>query len=175
MTDIATRSPVDPLKGTLYQTKMIPGTSANTGITTQIESVAWTREPPKEVEFIIQAGSGPAWLEVMISDINRAAQFPQGWDSYGGNRLKEKAAIHAIELLQTMDFGGPAPWVSPTADGGIHLEWDRHGLGLEIEITEHGRVDVVTDDGEVREWTTGPFGDDELRLFLRQVTDVRSN
>lgn len=174
MTDLGIRSPVDPLEGTLYRRKTIQGTSINTGVTAGLLTVLWNKDPPTEVEFLIDPGSGPAWLKVMISDINRAAQLPQGWDSYGGERLKEKAALHSVELLKRMEFGGPAPWVSPTPDGGIHLEWRSHELGLELDIAEDGDVGVLTeDDGEIREWTTGPFGDDELRDFLKRVTDNR--
>src|SRR5664280_167148 len=176
VTDLATRSSVDPLKGTLYRTKMIPGTATNTGATASIVTISAERKTATEIEFFVDFGSGPAWLEVMIGDINRVAQLPQGWDSYNGDPLKEKAALHSIELLKRMEFGGPAPWVAPTPDGGIHLEWSRQGLGLELEIAEDGVVEVLTEDGgDIREWTTGPFGDDELRAFLGRVTDVRPN
>ena len=176
MTQLDVRSPVDPLAGTLSRGRVIPATSTNTAAVTGIWASLRSGEMPREVEVEVELGTGASWLQVMIGDINRIAQLPQNWDSYGGERLKEKAARCSIELLQRLEFGGPAPWVSPTPDGDVHLEWTRSGIGLELEISDTGDVNVLVDcDGSIREWTTGPFGDDELQSLLRQVTDLRPN
>jgi hypothetical protein len=126
--------------------------------------------PAVEYSAIVPGGS-PAWLQMVVGDINRIALLPYGWDSYGAEQLKQTAAIHAIQLLERMEFGGPAPWVSPTKDGGVHLEWRCSNLGLEIEVTERGEVTAVIEDvGEITEWESGQFGDDQLRNVLRRVT-----
>jgi hypothetical protein len=116
-------------------------------------------------------GASPAWLQETVEAINRAARLSEDWDSYGACRLQEKAALHAIDLLERSRFGGPAPAVSPSKDGGIHLEWGRRHFGLELEITESGEVSVVLEiEDQIQEWRTTQLGDDRLDDALREVT-----
>lgn len=112
----------------------------------------------------------PPWLEVLITEINRLARLPADWDSYGAARLESKAAEFAIMLLGHMRFGGPAPWVSPTSDGGLHLEWGREGFGVEVEVSKDGDVEVLTDDhGDMTEWRSTVFGDVALAAAFERV------
>lgn len=170
MTDLGVRPPADALKGTLYGAKHV-GVPVTGGI---VQGTLTATHLCPQVEYtIIEPDGAPPWLQVMVADINRVAQLPPGWDSYGADQLQLKAAIHALELLERMDFGGPAPWVSPSKDGGLHLEWDRGGVGLELEVTDHGDVDVVFEvDGDISEWTTSSLGDEQLRAVLSQISAV---
>jgi hypothetical protein len=112
----------------------------------------------------------PSWLELLVLEINGLARLPVGWDSYGAARLERKAAEFAIMLLGHMRFGGPAPWVSPTSDGGLHLEWGRGGFGVEVEVSKDGDVEVLVDDnGAMTEWRSTVFGDAELSAALERV------
>lgn len=112
----------------------------------------------------------PTWLQVVVADINSAALLPYNWDSYGAEPLRRKAALHGLELLQRVDFGGPAPWVAPSPDGGLHLEWSKPGFGLELEISEDGDVEVVFQAGEeITEWRTSVLGDPRLQSALDRV------
>jgi hypothetical protein len=108
----------------------------------------------------------------MVEAINSAALLADNWDSYGAQRLQEKAALRAIELLERFKFRGPAPAVSPSKNGGIHLEWGRRAFGLELEISDSAEVSVVfeTDDG-IEEWRLTPVeGGHRLDHALREVT-----
>lgn len=171
MTDLGALPVVDPLDGTLYCSQRHgrsiywPPTQAfSAGTLTAARVVTPT-------EFILLDEAAPAWLQIMVDDINQAATLPRNWDSYGAERLQVKSAIRAIELLDRMGFGGPAPWVAPTKDGGLHMEWVRHDLGLELEVTQEGGVSVVLEQvGEITEWDTSEFGDERLREALRLVT-----
>ena len=115
------------------------------------------------------------WLEVLINDINNLALLPEGWDSYGGAPLSQKAALHAVEFLERVDFVGPAPWISPTPDGMLHLEWTYPTLGLELEISDHGDVDVLLNagDGDLEEWRSSSLGDDDrLKELLSRLNNA---
>jgi len=84
------------------------------------------------------------WLGTMITQINRLAYLDDDWDSYDGSRLLRDAAIRGMTLLSESGFEGPTPWVSPTPDGGLHMEWNSPGLGgVEIEVEPTSQIFVV--------------------------------
>lgn len=87
-----------------------------------------------------------------------------GWDSYGAERLKDKAAAFSIQLMTGVGFGGPSPHVSPTPDGDLRMEWTRGGHELVITVTVDGEVNVTLDcgDDDVNEWDATVF--DDLRV-----------
>ena len=127
--------------------------------------------PPAPETWELEVDSfAPPWLEVLVLEINRLSRLPVDWDSYGAARLERKAAEFAIMLLGHMRFGGPAPWVSPTSDGGLHLEWGHEGFGVEVEVSKDGDVEVLVDDhGTMTEWGSTVFGDPELTAALERV------
>lgn len=111
----------------------------------------------------------PPWLQEFLDGVDRAMRLDDDWDSYGALPLLKQPAVAGFDLLSTLGFGGPAPHVSPTGEGGLHLEWAGGSFGLKLEITPAGRVIAVTDDdGVLQEWTPGP-GDEALRAALRRV------
>jgi hypothetical protein len=162
---------IDPLQGTLHGANrdvmivfgdVILGSSGS--LTVSERSVQLP-----EIEVVTPS---PPWLMAMVEEINAAAQLPSGWDSYGGRRLNVKAAVRAIELLERMGFTGPSPWVSPSHDGGLHLEWDRGTLSVKLDVDEAGDVEVVVDDEDsFSEWTSNALGDEQLEEILQRVTD----
>lgn len=157
----------DAMKGTLHSrwARAVAPQNLATGTLTEEASA------PVEWEIPIDGVIAP-WLEVMINDINAAARLPRGWDSYNASPLKQKAALHGIELLEGMCFGGPAPWISPTPDGMLHLEWSTGALGVEIEVSEHGDVEVLVEEsGNIEEWSTTRLGDDRLKEILLRLSN----
>jgi hypothetical protein len=160
--------PADPLMGTISRAFR----RLQTDYSKQSDPARGTLTAESPQQWIIECdGASPAWLRGTVEAINRAARLGDNWDSYGACRLQEKAALHAIELLEVSKFGGPAPAVSPSKDGGIHLEWGRRHFGLELEITDEGEVSVVLEmDDRVEEWSTTQLGDDRLFGALREVS-----
>jgi hypothetical protein len=169
MTQVSER--VDPLLGTLHgvsrEVTVVPN---HAGLATYgLLAAQVPSESPPVVEVELPS---PRWLMAMVDEINVAALLPQDWDSYGGARLIVKAAVRAIELLDRLDFTGPSPWVSPSPDGGLHVEWDRGSLSVQLDVDEAGDVDVLVEEGDsTREWTSNAFGDPELREILRRVSN----
>lgn len=166
MTQVADR--IDPLQGTLH--------GANREVTVLMGDVGFASSGSLTVDaqapVIEVIMPSPRWLMAMVDEVNRAAQLPQGWDSYGSPRLNVKAAVRAIELLERLSFSGPSPWISPTSDGGLHLEWDRGALSVKLDMDESGDVEVLVEEGDIcAEWTSNAFGDGQLHEVLQRISD----
>lgn len=119
-----------------------------------------------------------SWMRNFERDVNRLASLRTNWDSYSGAPLQEKAVLKALELLTALEFTGPAPWLSPTPDGGIHLEWNENDLELTLDIDSTGTIEVVADydNGELQEWTANVWDRDDERIAvaLARISDARN-
>jgi hypothetical protein len=50
-------------------------------------------------------------------------------------QVQRQIAHQALRVLvEVMEIDSPAPSVVPLSDGGIQVEWHRHGRNLEIEF-----------------------------------------
>jgi hypothetical protein len=77
----------------------------------------------------------PAWLQPTIRSFLDLLQVPQNWDGYGASQVQEQIVQQALLLLfEVMDNDAPPPSVVPLSDGGVQVEWHRHGRNLEIEF-----------------------------------------
>src|ERR1035438_4373800 len=77
----------------------------------------------------------PAWLQPTIKSFLDLLQLPQNWDGYGASQMHEQIVQQALLLLvEVMDNDAPPPSVVPLSDGGVQVEWHRHGHNLEIEF-----------------------------------------
>jgi hypothetical protein len=57
----------------------------------------------------------------------------ENWSTYGSEKIKEKAILDSLSLLELLDSNLPLPFIVPTANGGIQFEWNYGNDGLEIE------------------------------------------
>ena len=86
-------------------------------------------------EFRTHGQPVPAWLAPTLKTLRDLSQLPKDWDGYGADQIHEQIPFRALGVLgEVMDFDSPAPSVVPLSDGGIQLEWHRHGRNLEIEF-----------------------------------------
>src|ERR1017187_2252618 len=77
----------------------------------------------------------PGWLVPTVKSLGDLLQLHRDWDGYGADEVQEHIAQKALWLLvEVMDNDSPSPSVVPLNDGGIQLEWHRHGRNLEIEF-----------------------------------------
>src|SRR5581483_3960030 len=171
MTDLAMK-PFDD-RASIYGSTALMVDAGSAAVVSVSLTEDFLRHPAQVWEIRLPRAAAP-WLAVMVNEINGLAYLDHDWDSYGAQPLSEKAARFAVDLLENVRFGGPAPWVSPTNEGGLHLEWGSvAGIGLEVEVDADGGVGVLFDDnGEMLEWTTTVLGDLQLAAVLRRIADL---
>lgn len=86
-------------------------------------------------------------LHALVDRVQELVSLRADWDSYGADRVKPEAALHAIKvysLLVTEDL--PRPHLVPTVNGGVQLEWHLQGVDFEIEVLGRGRLDIFFED-----------------------------
>jgi hypothetical protein len=77
----------------------------------------------------------PPWLKPTTLALLDLLQLPRNWDGYGAVQIREQIAQDALMVLvEIMDDDTPVPSIVPLSDGGIQIEWHRHGQNLEIEF-----------------------------------------
>ena len=77
----------------------------------------------------------PGWLKPTIQALGDLFELPKNWDGYGAEQIHGHIPLRALAVLrEVMDYDSPAPSIVPLSDGGIQLEWHRHGRSLEIEF-----------------------------------------
>lgn len=69
----------------------------------------------------------------ILVDLWRLLQLQPNWDSYGARTIRLSCAARALFVYLSLRAAS-CPWVVPTNDGGIQLEWHQNGEDLEIEI-----------------------------------------
>ena len=66
--------------------------------------------------------------------ISGLACLKPGWDSYGADPIAPESIAAALKLLNEAERRQlPSPWVCPTPDGGVQLEWWVGSRGFEVE------------------------------------------
>lgn len=100
----------------------------------------------------------PARLAQTIYELNRLAWLPVNWNSYGAIPVRPDAIRSAIRVLAHDVLEVPPPTVTPTARGGVQLEWGRGDDGVEVEIQPDGGISALVDvNGTMDEYTlVGP-------------------
>lgn len=95
-------------------------------------------------------GVKPPWLDAVIESLATLLSLEPGWDSYDAGQITPEAVIDAIKLLLLVasEIEVEIPQLVPTTQGGVQLEWQRHGLHVEVEINPGFRPVVFVDDGE---------------------------
>lgn len=75
-------------------------------------------------------------LKGNLAKLDEIAAFKENWDGYGGRQIPSaviKETKHILEGLSDL----PQPFIAPTADGEIQMEWEKEdGLYLEITIAD---------------------------------------
>ncbi len=85
---------------------------------------------------------------VLSERLKRFAQLPQNWDSYGAPPISGRVIDEARNVLKractSSGFDLPIPFVSPTPEGGIGMEWKlESGKELLLEISSDGSASYL--------------------------------
>lgn len=99
------------------------------------------------------------WLPDVKVQIKELLLLDPGWDGSVAAPISGAAVEAAIRFLQTaVEFveGVRRPYVSPTANGGVNVEW--HGADAHFDVTVEGDAVWVYASGPDAEWE-GPLPD----------------
>lgn len=107
-----------------------------------------------------------SWLHEIRIQIGELVLLQEGWDSSVASAISTEAirvAIECVDLLAEVVQGLRRPFVSPTANGGVNLEW--HGIGAHFDLTvEDGTVYAFASamdidwEGPIREMPASAIG-----------------
>jgi hypothetical protein len=92
-------------------------------------------------------GREPPWLAPALDKLNELLQLPPNWNSYNSAQIEPRAVAMTIELLGTLiENATPIPYIVPTVQGGVQLEWDLHGMAIEVESYPDGHREMYVQD-----------------------------
>lgn len=138
-----------------------------------VRKLVLTGSSGKPLAFFVQTEGGalPEWVEQTAAACARVLEFEDGWDSYGGRKIRLQVVAHALTTLgRVMPAGLPAPAVVPLGDGGIQLEWHRRQQDLEIVFPASEAAEYLYSHRATEEEREGPVTHlDELAELLRRL------
>jgi|GEM_PF-6650459 len=105
---------------------------------------------PRSVTLTVEVVPAPPWLGDMVDRINDLLALPADWDTYGAPPIEPAHIIDAIRLMtRIISPDGFAPWIAPTVNRGIQLEWQHGDVDVEARVDDAGaHLYVGDDDGE---------------------------
>ncbi|MCC7342476.1 MAG: hypothetical protein IT170_15450 [Bryobacterales bacterium] len=81
----------------------------------------------------------PKWFGATLRKITELLQLAPNWDGYGASEVRQDVAAKTLTVLwNLLESDSPTPNVVPLSDGGIQVEWHRHGCSLELEFPASG-------------------------------------
>lgn len=90
----------------------------------------------------------PPWFHAARRKIDSLSRLPTGWDGYGSPALGRSACETALLFLRSLSVHWlPEPWIGPTADGGIQVEWNLPLRAIEL-IFRDGEISSVVKIGD---------------------------
>ena len=86
---------------------------------------------------------GDASLEQYLDRFSEISSLPRNWDSYGAEPVNRRTLVYAVKVFLTLMEGRTIePFITPTPDGGISIEWSAGQRGLDVEILGPFRVNA---------------------------------
>jgi len=105
---------------------------------------------PTSDESLFIATTEPAWLIKAKYDLNRVANLPENWDSYGSPSVAVELLSNAENFLDALNAEDiHPPFVAPVSGGGIQFEWQNKARELEIEFVQSnvfGYLKIIDDE-----------------------------
>lgn len=84
------------------------------------------------------------WLQPTLERISDLLKLPDKHNCYGTPRVDATVALDAMDFLS--DHVGPedeTPRITPTAEGGLHFEWNGLTSFCSAELNPSGKVVAV--------------------------------
>lgn len=157
-------------EGDVFQRSVGTATLPDSGMLVQPEPEATIFRLHK-LKIEIREIEPPKWVKPTLEALDSKLQLAPNWDSHGAPPVDTQRVIDAIKVLfSTMSSDTEAPWVVPTTDGGIQLEWHREDEDLEVEISGGGDASIYFHNARTEEeWEISLFENmPRLRALLAQ-------
>lgn len=104
----------------------------------------------------------PSWLPAALRELSSFAELRPNWDGYQAAPVGLSAIATAARVLRGLPPSLRRPTLTPTAEGGISLQWQRGGHDFSLEVTESRPAVVYAQSGD--RWWEGPL--DEAPGFV---------
>ncbi|MCD6218565.1 hypothetical protein J7L05_12025 [bacterium] len=107
--------------------------------------------------FKISVNDAPPvrWFQTAINKLIDLNDLKDNWDSEGAPSIDIDCILAAIVLLaQITQDNTPEPYIFPTLQGGVQIEWSTKKAEIEIEIINKNTILVLFDkpNGEELDW-----------------------
>jgi hypothetical protein len=90
-----------------------------------------------------QATIAPDWLDAFTENSKRLAALPFGWDGPGSVPSSQTALYKAERIIRDALSGWPSvigPYLVPSGDGSVQVEWHETNGEIELTIDSGGRL-----------------------------------
>jgi hypothetical protein len=90
---------------------------------------------------MVRIDGGAVMKDTLAAHFAELRALPAGWNGYNSAPIRDDVIDWAANLADVlMTLGMPPPFLCPTSDGGLQLEWHTRGVDLEIMIGEPGQA-----------------------------------
>jgi hypothetical protein len=97
--------------------------------------------------------SAGSWLINALAELAPLVEMGENWDGYGAPAIRPAVVVAALMFLQSIAVPGMiAPAIVATGRGNVQLEWHRHGVEIDVEISGDAKYEAscfsIADDVE---------------------------
>jgi len=123
----------------------------------------WFRDAPTALTRAPQRRSE---LHELLQQVSSLITLTQGWDDEGAAAVEASAVRRAYDFLSHLSVDW-LPWVAPTTDGGVRVEWDADEsfLMIQFEPDDHAEVHFRLGTGPATSMRDGEIPDDLGPVF----------
>lgn len=114
------------------------------------EEQAWPAER-REISFDVRPSTArKSWYAAVVHELlHLLNDLGSDWNGYGEKEPHPASAKRVVQILEAVEYVGPAPAIVPLATGGLQLEWHGARGSVEIEVPPTGDATAwVTLDGD---------------------------
>jgi len=129
-----------------------------------------------DVQYTSASGSldisRPKWIQSVARKLETFRAYQAGWDSYGAHSIDNEALEHAKRFLNDSLFSNlDKPFITPTSNGGIQVEWNRDGKALELEFVSLTELHYFYSDSSGERESELHSNFEEARIAARDFID----
>ena len=113
------------------------------------------------------------WFGETFTRLRTLQELGENWNGYGEKAVHRNAVKRALNVLEAIGTEGPAPWVVPTFEGGLQLEWTGNEYEIEVDIPPEGSASVLIVDPNNTETEHSVGSQSEIWATLRElITEI---